>query len=297
MSKFKKSIFLFLYLSIACLFSGCDSFDKGEPIPAYIHIPGFTFTTKTDGTQGSDAQQITDAWVYADKQLVGVFEVPVTIPVLKSGNTEITIFAGIKKNGLVSSRVTYPFFTGFTQQTLLTPEEIDTIKPSVTYKEGVQFAWIEDFEDLSVSLQKTGNRATIDSIAVTSDPLEVFQYNGLSNRFSGKVAFQTAGIFEHAGISSYRIPKQTDVYLEVNYKSDVNVQFGFLAEGVFTSKVPVVLGFPTNNGWNKLYIGLTEDWNVMDYADARMRIYMEAINNNVSAKPVILMDNLKLVHF
>lgn len=296
MSQVKQVFYFLILIAPAFIISGCSSLDKEEPIPAYIHIPGFTFSAKSDGSQGSSHQQITDAWVYADKQLVGVFEVPVTLPILKSGNTEITIFAGIKKNGLISSRVTYPFFTAYTQQLTLKPEQIDTLRPAVTYKEGAQFAWIEDFEDQSVSLQKTGNRATIDSIKVTSDPTEVFEYDGLANRYSGKVAFETSGIFEHAGLSSFKIPKQTDVYLEVTYKSDLNIQFGFFAEGVFTSKIPVVLGYPTST-WRKLYVGLTEDWNVTDYADARLRIFMEAVNNNVSNKPVILIDNLKLVHF
>lgn len=275
---------------------GCKGLNEDEPVPSYIHIPSITLQTKTDGSQGSNAADIVDAWVYANKQLIGVFQPPVTLPILKTGNTEITVFAGIKKNGRTADRVTYPFYAPFVQQVNLAAARIDTILPVVKYKDFTRFAWIEDFEDQSESMQKTGNAATIDTLFVTNNPQKVFQFDGNLNNYSGLVKFNGIGTFEHATIGSFDIQAITDVYLEVNYKSDVNVQFGFLSVGTFTYKIPVVLGFATDT-WKKLYIGFTEDFNSNDYHKGKLKVYVEAVNSNAAANPEILLDNLKLVTY
>lgn len=276
---------------------GCKGLTEDEPIPAYIHISKIDLDVKSDGTQGSNVHAIVDAWVYADKKLIGLFELPVTIPIIKSGNTEITVFAGIKRNGRTADRVAYPMYTPFVKMINLVPKQIDTLEPKVGYKEGVKFPWIEDFEDQSVSMQKFGNAATIDTLFITNVPTEVFRYDGNTNNYSGLIKFNGIGTFEHANINAFDIPKLSDVYLEVNYKCDVNVQFGFLAVGSVIYKTPVVLAYPTTE-WKKLYIGFTEDYNISEFSlNTKMKVFIEAINATAGAQPKIYIDNLKLVHF
>ena len=48
-----------------------------------------------------------------DNEFQGVFPLPANFPVLKLVNKNIIIEAGIKKNGISSSRENYPFFTSF----------------------------------------------------------------------------------------------------------------------------------------------------------------------------------------
>ena len=87
------------------LFSGCD---KEEQIPSYIYISEFVLYTKNTNF-GSNSHDFVDAWVYANNKLIGVFELPATIPILESGSKQLTIIAGIRKNGLYYEREAYPF--------------------------------------------------------------------------------------------------------------------------------------------------------------------------------------------
>lgn len=286
---------LFWLIVLSTTFGGC-TLAEDEPVPSYIHISSISLEVKPDGTQGSDAHDITDAWVYADKKLIGVFQMPVTLPILKTGSTEITVFAGIRKNGRFSDRITYPFYTAYVTQVDLEPGSIDTLYPKVNYKDGAVFKWIEDFEDQGLSLAAYGNVGNIDSLVLNSDPLQVFEYDGVGNKYSGEAVLYKTGTFSHAGISSHIIPKASDVFLELHYKSDVNVQFGFYAEGSTTLQIPVLTAYPTDN-WKKLYLGFTEDWNAVSASLNRLRVYVAAVHADSTAKPTLFIDNLKLIHF
>ena len=82
----------------------CEVINTEEDIPSIISIESI----EVDGNHSSN---ITDAWVYIDNEFQGVFPLPANFPVLKTGELEIIIEAGIKKNGISSSRENYPFFT------------------------------------------------------------------------------------------------------------------------------------------------------------------------------------------
>jgi hypothetical protein len=266
-------------------------------IPSYIHISGFKLQTKTDNSQGTNDHDIKDAWVYIDGKLIGVFELPATIPILQEGKKSIVVFGGIKKNGSVGDRVIYPFYQGFSDTVSLIPEKIDTITPIINYKQGAKFSWLEDFEDQSISMESFGTGTTVDTLLITTNPTEVYKYDGGASRFSGLVDFRNSpGIFFHANISPIEIPRNTNVYLEVNYKSDVSVQFGFLAVSGFAEEVPVLLAFQTAN-WKKVYISLTEDINVAQYRNAKIKIFVKATSATAAGNVRIFFDNFKLVHF
>ena len=79
---------------------------KRNLTPAYIKINDIELNN-------SSTDKITDAWVYIENQLQGVYELPAKFPVLETGVKEIRIKAGIKNNGISSSRVFYPFLLIF----------------------------------------------------------------------------------------------------------------------------------------------------------------------------------------
>jgi hypothetical protein len=45
----------------------------------------------TSASEGSASHKITDAWVYVDDQLVGVWEVPSKIPALEAGEHTVKV--------------------------------------------------------------------------------------------------------------------------------------------------------------------------------------------------------------
>ena len=86
------------YLLILLVLSSCQKEDTGG-IPTYLKIDNITLD------EGNTTSNITDAWVYVNGQLQGVYELPAKFPVLEQGNTDIKVYAGIKNNGIAARRV------------------------------------------------------------------------------------------------------------------------------------------------------------------------------------------------
>lgn len=298
------SIFKLHNLAIASLLvliiSSCNVFDREEDIPAYLYIHNFEITTKSDNSQGSNAHDIKDAWVYVDGQLIGVFEVPVRIPILAKDSSKLTILAGIKKNGLSDDREIYPFYEGLQDTMVFVPGKIDSVFPVLSYHDSTVFKWIEDFEDRAISFEPSGTEVTEDSFRLTTDPLEVYNHNS-KNQVSGYVEFDSANQkFENSSISKFSIPANSSAYFEMNYNLEAGTQVGFYAfnaAGVQIAKIPVLFLFPTGGEWKKSYISFNEDMSNPLYEDATFKVFLEVPKAYSDANARIYVDNLKLVHF
>ena len=286
----------FLGISLA----GCD---EEEPIPAYVYIDEIALQTNQP-TQGASAQDIVDAWVYIDGKLIGAFELPTRVPILSTGKHTLTVVPGIKKNGLFDQRVTYPFYQPYEQEVDLIPAAIDTVLPQVVYRPNITFSWLEDFEDNAVSIEKSGSNTTADSLFITDDAAHVFDFDGVTNRYSGQAiipgGFQ---IFENATVQLFDLPRKgTEVYLELNFKCNTEFVVGvYPITGSFINGVPIVNFYSTVDAagemqWKKAYVSLKEDINNPNYAGASFRIFFNAQTNGDGQKQLFL-DNLKLVHF
>jgi len=287
----------FLSLSFILGLLSCNTFEPSGPVPAYIHIPEFQLEVKNDNSQGSDAIDVPDAWVYVGNELVGVFEVPITIPILEFGEQKITIFAGIKKNGLANNRVSYPFYTAFIDTFNLVAEKVDTIVPIIKYFDALKFPFIEDFEDNSISFTKSGVDATVDSMYITKVDSLVYAYDGDKNEGSGAVDIPLGRqIFQNSSIASLDLPRSDDVYLELNYKTDVPLQTGLVATKN-GRVIPIVLLFPTDGVWKKAYISLAEDINNNIYDGSEFKVLFDALSStDTNQVNHIYLDNIKVVH-
>lgn len=279
--------------------------DKEEPIPSYLYIPKIDLEVPTDGTQGTDAHDILDAWVYVNGQLIGAFEMPATIPILASGSSRINVFAGIKKNGFTNERIRYPFYRSFDTEMELTPGVVDTLIPRVVYNQNAKFSWLEDFEDGTVSMDSSGSFTTVGTLGITQEPAEVYEFNGSTSTSSGKVVIPSgAQRFENSTIQNYDLPRfGQDIYLELNFKCNTEVAVGMYP--VQTSNAlqgyAVVNLFSTvdENGemqWKKVYISMSEDVNNPDYIGANFRPFFNAQTNS-EVESQLFFDNIKLVHF
>lgn len=287
---------MFLAISI---FSSCDS---DEQIPSYVYIPSIEL--ETDATQGDNSHDIVDGWVYCDNILIGVFELPVRVPILASGEHTITVVPGIKKNGLFDQRITYPFYSPFEEKIELVPTAIDTIRPVIRYRTNVTFSWLEDFEDNAISVEKSGSNTTTDSMFIANDPVHVYNYDGIENKYSGQVNIPSEfQIFENATVQLYELPRKgVDVFLELNFKCNTEFTVGvYPVTGSFINGVPVVNFYSTedNQGemqWKKAYVSLKEDINNPEYNGATFRVFFNAQTNGEGEKQLFF-DNLKLIHF
>ena len=75
-------------------------------IPSYMTIENITLDQNS-------THNITDAWVYIDDNLQGVYELPANFPLLAQGKHKLRVKAGIKDNGIAGTRIPYPFYSSY----------------------------------------------------------------------------------------------------------------------------------------------------------------------------------------
>jgi hypothetical protein len=290
---------LFASILVVIAFSSCGALDREEDTPSYLRIGEFNLNTPANNSKGSNAHDIVDAWVYVGGQYIGTFELPAVVPVLASGNLSVTISPGIKKNGASNNRVAYPFYESYLDTINLVPGETYEISPEVEYFSAATFPWIEDFEDRSISLIKSGTDVTSDSIQLTIDPLLVHDYGDFSKVSAFNVMDTGFQKFENSTISDFDLPRNQAIYLEMNYNLETNMQMGMYAyndAGDVIGQFPVLFLFATEGKWKKAYISLSEDVNTPTFADATFKIFFEV--QRTSSEPTKnYFDNLKIVHF
>lgn len=282
-------------LLTACLFSTCDLINPEETIPSYISIESIDFVATTSA-HGTDNQKIVEAWVTVDGVFIGVYDLPATIPVLASGQVEVKIDAGIKDNGIGRLPEIYPFFEPYRVNVNLTPAETTVLEPRVSYKENLTFALIEDFEVGSKIFvdELDGNEAT--SVNLTTE--DVFEGNasGVIQLTRDNPAIEVATDFarKYRDLQTKGVP----VYLELNYKTDVEVAFGIIGHetAIFTPPErlyePVLFPKPT---WNKVYLNLSAA--VFELQTPEYQIALIAVLSPDLESGRIWLDNIKLIHF
>lgn len=268
-------------------FTGCKKDNLKSSIPSYIYINEITLTTNY-ATEGTANEKIVDAWVYLDDNLVGVYELPVKFPVLASGNHKIQIRPGIKENGVSNTRKIYPFYNTYEAYLTLTPNKIDTIYPTTTYRSNTVFEWMEDFENPGISFTYHSNSDTIFE--------KVNDANTLEGVNSGKVYLETTMDFFEAHspvFSNMNASANNPVYLEINFKNNVPVLTGMYVDN--TQLRGYYLN--TTTTWNKVYLNLTDMITENPQASAFKFYIGYSKQTSTVSNPEFYIDNIKLVHF
>lgn len=268
--------------------NSCDIINPEEPVPSYIHIDKFNLTTTSD--QGSSSSKITDAWVYVDDQLVGAYELPATLPVLYEGTHTVMIKPGIKVNGIAATRAIYPFYTYYSSDVNLIKDSVITINPNIFYNSETIFEWKEAFEDGGISIENTMFSDT--TMEKTSDYIFEGNYSGIVHLDANH------SLYEGRSINNFDLPGgDTPVFLELNYKTECEIYVGLFANTLTGSDDVGILFLNKSDTWNKIYINLKNAVNnSTDADDFKVFFQMDNSTNDVT-NPVILFDNIKLVHF
>ena len=284
--QFSKNRLLHTAFFIACfplfalLSSGCG---KENAVPAYVYLPSFSLTTKSG--EGSNSHKITDAWVYVDGQINGVFQMPVTLPIIELGQHEITVFAGIRNNGTRSNPVINPFFEAYKISMNLKAGKVDTLRPKTAYIANTQFKIMENFE--------TGNIFTVDR-----DNDAALRFTNIDNGFEGKsgqiILTKANPIMEKASSTKAQLSDSAEnIYLEMNYKTQAELTVGLVGSDnlgdISTFKITL---FPTKE-WNKTYINLTNE--AKDLKKKDFQIVFRSLLPDTLSTATILIDNVKLI--
>lgn len=291
------SFFILLIIS-TFLFESCYKISGTQTIPAYLQIDS-VFIETNYSLQGTDSQKITDVWVYLNKDLVGVFELPALLPILAEGVNDLEIRPGIWLNGIQSTRVPYPFYKPIVYSEFnFIPDSIQDLgNVKTTYYDNLEFAWMEDFEVAGLTLVETSASDTVIKQTTPTNNPEAFI--SANSKYSGLIALtDEKPVYSAASVSSFDLPKiQNDpVLLELNFKSDNLFYVGLLmnlSSGI--KKVPLLI-MNHSADWNKIYINLGP--NIALYATnaANYKVYFESGLESGKEEAKIYLDNIKLIY-
>lgn len=278
-----------LLFLIALVIQGCV--DHSEvTVPAYLYIPAIEMMTGKG--EGTASQSFRDAWVYVNDTFVGAYETPCKVPVTILGNVEVKVFAGIRENGMITHPTRYSMTAPYSEMLALEPTVTDTIRPIVHYYGQNVFTFNETF-DGSHFFKSDRDGDAFTQITLTA------QDQAFEGRNSGEILLTE----DHPLlIAEYDIARAVpltpnQVYIELNYKSDVEFYVGFYGYTPGLSPRDYVLGkIRPKDSWNKIYFNFTPYVNECACTDYRIAIY--AAYDTAVSKTIqqVYLDNFKLIH-
>jgi len=265
-------------------FSSCEIINPEEEIPSYIHIDSIHLNTSD-----KPPYNITDAWVYVNDDLKGVYELPATFPILAGGPNNVQIKPGIEMNGIALTRIPYPFFTAYITSEDLIRDSVITINPETNPTGNV--VWEEDFENVGITLQATSQSDT--AAQRTDDPSIIFQGDGCG----AFILYQNQNTFEAISSNTFAIPYNSSaIFLEIDYKCNNQFSVGIFANSVSQSiQVAPSLVINPKAQWNKIYINLTQEINAQINA-LNYNIYFGILKDSGVDVAEVYVDNIKLIY-
>ena len=269
----------FSFFIVLILF--CFSCNKEEEIPSYIEINDFSLTSNL--SFGENTENITDVWIYIDENLQGVYEIPVTFPVLNEGLQNIRIKAGVKANGIASTRIQYPFYTSYKDTVELIENKTVNISPSFSYNNSFD-AIVEDFESSGTIIDST----------INSEIDFTIQQNN-SNHY-GYALIEEPNINFEISTQELILPQQgAPVYLELDYKSSTEFLVGMYINYSQDVIRRDLIWVTPKQEWNKIYINLTQTISESIGAES-FKIFLNMRRNEPSLSEEINFDNIKILY-
>lgn len=259
----KSTFFTFIMLAVvAVAFSSCRKFQGSQTVPAYIHIDSITVNCDYF-VYGANTSKITDAWVYVDDDAIGCFELPATFPILKQGPHKVTIYGGIKKDGISAARSPYPFYKPLVYENLnLVEDSIVNLQPVLNYYpigEGVEKGWMEDFETANTLLPVEGSDTSI--IRVSGSEV----WHSANSFYSGKIALPPDSL--DFAVATDEFTFHADYLQYCMLEMDYNCNDAFFVGVMYYKnyqlvKHPLLHIQPTDTvnavpqRWNKIYVNI-----------------------------------------
>ena len=284
---------IFLYfLTIVLLFTSCV---KNNPDPAWLEVNQWTLQSNPElvNIEGELSHNFSDAWVFVNDKVIGVFEVPFKIPILQSGNCNIKLYPTVRNNGIAATKKIYPFVDRYEINLNLVQNETLTIDPVTKYNENAQF-WIVDFEDAALKINTDATSAT--SMVVGNDP-QIMKWNRygtvtLNEIDSSWIAYTSEEL---------ALPKGQEVYWEIDYYNTNALTTGVIA--LSNSSAPKNNEFIRLNDqalssvkWKKIYLDLKEIVISSSGSNSFLLSFQSKLDQGES-EGVSVIDNIKVIHF
>lgn len=293
-SRFSSLIKLLFVFMATLLISGCV---KNNPDPSWIEVTEWTLHSNPElnGQEGELTENLSDARVFIDDQLIGVFEVPFIIPVLLEGKHTVKLFPTVLNNGISATKKTYPFTEMFEIDVELIKNQTATINPVTRYNKFVQF-YIEDFEDASNDVEN--DPTSLSQFTVSGDPSIIQDFNG--NGFMRVSLDDVLNNWIGYTNKMLSLPRGQEVYLEIDYHNTNRITTGLL--GIGPSGVvdnPNIQLNPQDNSsvkWKKIYIDLKEIVSNSPSAEYFELSFFSQLDEGENSGQINI-DNIKVIHF
>lgn len=276
------------------IFSSCI---KNNPKPVWLEIDQWKLEANPllSGAEGELNHNFTDAYISIGGKVIGMFELPIKIPVLLEGSQEIQIYPVVRNNGIAATKKLYPFCEAHKLTTTLVKGETIHISPVTRYSFATDFAWVEDFESAGIKFttDPTSN-ATIVQVQHT-DPGKTGNCGHVALTLSDSI---WTG-YTHDGMN---LPiGGAEVYLEIEYKITNNLLTGVLGITLpGTTKINPNIQLnaqdPAVATWRKIYIDLKEIVSSSTTANY-FEQYLQAVIDPGKTSSDIYIDNIKVIHF
>lgn len=278
MTKFLLHLFT---ISFILFLLSCNKDKLKAPTASFLvcNKPKINLTT----IQGSNSDNITEYWLYVDGKFQGCYPVGGVMPILASNNAKITVYGGIKKNGIKDTRLPYPFYTNYETNLTVDAGKTYTITPEFSYINNLYIPINDNFESTGSQFVAQGDSFYV----LTANPNLTYGGSGKSVFMSMSDAKPTAKMITS---TPYSLPiAGTNIYVELDYKC--NQQFTVGVRGGNQEDRDAVVVTPQAN-WKKIYILLTPVVSAQP-TYSYYNLYIKATKEVTT--PEIFIDNVKLI--
>jgi hypothetical protein len=292
-----------LILAMVLFGFSCSYFKPEVEIPSYIQVDTFSFQSSGPDSTGFPTQKISEVWLYANNQVLGVYALPTgKIPVLASGKTSISIQAGVYTDGVRRNRIYYPFYRSFETDVVLEKEKTAKILPHFSYsaQKKKPFNYYQDFESTdSGTSQGVNGTVYVNRLNHTDDVIE----SQFGKRYANLTTSSASDIIEFCNNMFVPMPTNGNpVYLEFDYKSTCSVYVGVhctiggIAQG---SVGDLVLN--ANDKWTKIYVSLSEETSKFNTEAsyqrkaAKFRFFLKTLTEPGAGNSLSI-DNVRLIY-
>ncbi len=269
------------------------SCDKEEPIPSYVYIDQFDVNAQSEF--GTSSSKITEAWVYANGDLLGVFPMPAVVPILEEGDTELKIFAGIHDAGILGRPRIYPFYEPVVMTRHLVRGQIDTLALTTTYLSPQKIKL-----EMNITFD-LGNVMTDDIDEDTSTFLTLFP-EGVEGEGGLMVVTDSTPKLVVGTNEFVPLPATgSEIYLEMEYHNDI--PFSIWLGGHPSATVREIQPLSSLNPkmtWNKIYIPLRDLVQQTQWSDYQLVFSVDLTEAQIAAgtkKGTVAVDNIKIVRY
>lgn len=276
-------------LMTSLFWSSCNIINPEEEIPTYLRIDSISVEDENGVPISS---KITGASVsYSNSSavnLVGVFRLPMYIPVLADMDGEVIILPSIDVDASPYNLITYPFLAKITKEFPMKPGDtvnLGTLKTK--YLSNFTEKLDEDFEQGGISMD-----IDPDSLAEWSPETTIVRDGDYSGKFEVH-GTQKVTYFVIPKDLLLRFNKQT--YIELDYRGnvDMGIVLMYIEQGSTLFKEYGLLGLRQKDDWNKAYINITD--NIGSIGETTYRLGFKVIREATDPDAVFYLDNIKIL--